>query len=380
MKKILITGGHFTPALAVLNELKKNEEVEFVWVGQKFNQLGSTTPSAEYNSITEMGIKYIDLETGKLVRQISVGNLFYSVRKFIQIFTGFIKSIHIIYKEKPDMVLSFGGYIAVPIVLAAKIFKKEIITHEQTLVVGLANRIIGKFAHKILVSFENSTKYFDESKVVFTGNPIRDEVFSNDIPDFLKTKKYKILVMGGNQGSHTINQAVFKVLPDILKDSVVVHVTGSSSITLDYNYAFEIKNALKSDKDDYHIYDFIKGDLYGNILNNVDLVISRSGANSITEYLAVGKLSILIPLPNSSHNEQERNAELLKELGIAEVIEQENLKGNLFLKKISNAYICLENETGFNRENLKQCFDAAKSLVEFDAAKNISSIVLDSIK
>lgn len=379
MKKILITGGHFTPALAVYNELKKkNSELEFVWVGQKYNQLGSKTPSAEYDVVTGMGIKYIDFETGKLVRHLSFGNLIYALKKFVQIFTGFFRSLLIIYKEKPDLVLSFGGYIAVPIVISAKLFRKKIVTHEQTLVVGLANQIIGKFANKVLISFENSQSYFDKSKVVFTGNPIREEVFKNDTPDFLKTDKYKILVMGGNQGSHAINQAVFKILNDLLKESVVVHVTGSSSITRDYNSAFEIKNSLKN-KDSYHVYDFIKGDLYGQVLNNVDLVISRSGANSITEYLAIGKLSILIPLPNSSHDEQYRNAELLKSLGIAEIIDQDNLNSNLFLKKISNAFICLDNKTGFNRESLKHCFDAAKSLVKFDAAKKIAEIVLDTL-
>src|SRR5690606_6690645 len=377
---ILITGGHLTPAVAVVNELKKRGYINLVWVGHKFNQTGNKELSPEFITVRDLNIPFIELRTGKLTRKWTFQTLLPGIINFFLIFWGFLKSFYIILRYRPRLVLSFGGYLAVPVVLWGKIFRSRIITHEQTIVVGLANRIIAKFADKILISWVNSRKYFNPKKTVLTGNPIRRDIFfvkSDTLTKDFDKKMPTLLIYGGNQGSHEINKRIFNILEKLLEDCNIIHQTGNSTITNDYKKALEIKESLPiSLKWRYQVRDYILSHEVGEALNKADLIFSRSGANSVSEYLALGKLCILMPIPWASHDEQTKNANLVASTGLGYVLPQKNsLASETVYQTILMGLNQLKSGKGFNDEDIQKCIEYAKSLVVLDAPQNVANEV-----
>lgn len=375
--KILLTGGHLTPAVAVLTELKSRGYSNFLWVGHKYNQAGSKTPSAEFNTVHDLGIDFYNLRTGKLIRDWSPSTFIYGIKNLIWILVGFIKSFAIVIKTRPDLVISFGGYLALPIVICAKFLGIKVVTHEQTIVTGLANKIISKFADKIFISWESSAKYFNSKKTLFTGNPIRPSVFEirdssliTDLNDDLPT----VLVYGGNQGAHEINIRIFEIVDELIKDFNVIHQTGNSNVTKDNLRAQHIKSALNIEyKSRYLPVDYINNDQVGSALNSSDIIVGRSGANTITEILALGKLCILIPIPQTSHNEQIKNAKLVEEVGLAMYLEQNSLTS----QKLYQSILLLRNQLKINKavnnKDLTEVRVSAKNLIKLDAAKLVAN-------
>ena len=171
--KILITGAHFTPAFATIEELNKYKDVEIVYVGRKTTLEGDNTSSVESRLLPKLGVKFITITAGRLQRTFTP----FTLISLLKIPIGFIQALHIILREKPDVVLSFGGYIALPLVIVAWLFSIPIIIHEQTLISGLANRLGSFFADKIAISFPEN-KLFDKAKAVLTGNPLRREILN----------------------------------------------------------------------------------------------------------------------------------------------------------------------------------------------------------
>lgn len=378
-KKILITGGHLTPALAVVSELKKRNISNILWVGHKYAQMGTTTPSAEYNQVTSLNIPFISLKTGKLIRDWSFSTFFYGIKNLFSIFLGFLQSFTIILKEKPDLVVSFGGYLALPVVISAKILGRKVITHEQTLVVGLANKIISKLADKVLVSWNESLKYFPKNKTNFTGNPIREDIFKvqqSTLLDELDTTLPILLVYGGNQGAHEINKRIFNILNDLVKDFNIIHQTGNSSVTKDNLQAVHVKASLPLElRNRYKPIEYINGTDVGAVLNKADILVSRSGANTISEILALGKLSILIPIPKTSHNEQTLNAQFVEKNGLAIHLAQDKLSE----QKLYQTILLLRNQLKDNRSannlDLNTVRESAKSLINMNAASNVVDVI-----
>jgi UDP-N-acetylglucosamine--N-acetylmuramyl-(pentapeptide) pyrophosphoryl-undecaprenol N-acetylglucosamine transferase len=373
-KKIAIVGGHLTPALAVLKELKDQGYGDIIWIGTKYSQTRNTNVSLEYQVVQKTNTPFITLKAGKLWRKYTLKTLLPALQNFILIPYGFIKSFQILIKHKPAVVVSFGGHLALPMVFVAKIIGIKSITHEQTVVLGLTNKIISKYADTICVSWENSLKFFPKEKTVFTGLPIREELlpkaheinyFNNDLPI--------LLVMGGNQGSNTINWRLSKILPDLLKTINVIHLTGNSTLTHDYRRAIETKSDLEPTiANRYIVKENAYFEEYANYLNTSDIVLSRAGANAISEFLLHGKLTVLIPIPWASNNEQLKNAKMLEETGLGLVIEQydemppvEIYNG---IKKVLEAYT--KNEDLFGNK-LSVAKDKAKSYIKLDATKNI---------
>lgn len=374
---ILITGGHLTPAVAVINELKKRGYNNLIWVGHKYNQRGNKELSPEFVTVKDLEIPFIELRTGKLTRKWTLETFLTGIKNFFLIFWGILKSFYIIIKHRPKLVLSFGGYLAVPIVFWGKIFGSKIITHEQTIVTGLANKMIAKFAHKILISWESSRQYFDPKKTVLTGNPIRRDIFfvkSDSLTKEFDKKLPILLVYGGNQGSHEINKRVFNILEKLLEDCNVIHQTGNSSVTNDYKKALEIKENLPIHlRWRYQVRDYILQNEVGEALNKADLIFGRSGANSISEYLALGKLCILMPIPWTSHDEQTKNANFLAQTGIGYVLPQkDSLASETVYQTILMGLNQFKAGVGFNGENLEKCRDKSKSLVILDAPQNVA--------
>ncbi len=346
--KVLVTGTHFTPAVATIEELKKIEGTEVVYVGRKSTREGDKSPSVESQVLPSPGVKFIPIIAGRLQREFGI----YTIPSLLKIPVGFIQSLLIIFREKPDVILSFGGYVAVPLVITGWFFSIPIIVHEQTLVTGLANRISSFFADRVAVSFADVE--YKGKKVILTGNPVRSAVFK-----IVKTQKRKtlpvILIMGGNQGSHVINLAVEECLDQLLRLVRVYHQTGDSKFK-DFERLEKIEGLEKR----YIVRKWI-ADEYPEVLQQVDLVVSRAGMNTLTELALLEKPVLLIPIANK---EQKTNARYFEDLGLARTLPQLKLSGETLLENIK---VMLRNIDG-----LKEKAKAAKRNIIPDAAKRLA--------
>jgi len=330
MKKIFITGGHYTPAKAVIDLLLDKNEFEIFYLGRKSAMEDDKALALEFIELSSKPkITYLELTTGRLQRNFFV-NFNQSVRAFLKIFTGFFQSLYYLVKYRPNLVMSFGGYLAIPVVINAWFFGIPVLTHEQTLAPGLANRLIARFSKKVL-----------------TGNPLRREILN------LKPVRQSntIFITGGNQGAHVINVAIEEIIDKLLKKYRVIHQTGDSK--------FEDYERLKREG----VFKFLDAQEMADALNAAALVISRSGANITTELAYLGKPAILIPIPWSSGGEQMANAKVLESAGTAEILEQKDLNGQNLLRLIGSM---MENLKQYNANAVK-----ARKLVELDATEKI---------
>jgi UDP-N-acetylglucosamine--N-acetylmuramyl-(pentapeptide) pyrophosphoryl-undecaprenol N-acetylglucosamine transferase len=380
--KIMIIGGHMTPALAVVDELNKQGYLNLVWVGHAHSQIGNTNLSPEYKIITSRNIPFIDLKTGKLYRTWNLSTFKNALSALINIPFGIFRARKILKTQSPSLIFAFGGYIAVPIAICAYFLKIPIVTHEQTIVSGLANRIIGKYCNKIFISWKENEKVFPPLKTIFTGNPIRNAIFKIQSQNINFYNKLPIIaITGGNQGSQIINETITKLLPTLLNEFNVVHQTGNSSITQDYEKAVAFKANLPDHLvDRYFPKEFFGENEIGELFNKSSLFISRSGLNFVTEYMALNKSCILIPIPNSSGDEQLMNARHLEKLGLAKTIQQKDLTPEILNKKIFE--IVDERSRGKNTkgELWNQTLVQTRIYVKKDAAEKIVNESLSLLK
>jgi UDP-N-acetylglucosamine--N-acetylmuramyl-(pentapeptide) pyrophosphoryl-undecaprenol N-acetylglucosamine transferase len=368
--KICMTGGHLTPALATIKELQNRGQHEIFFIGRKTTTEGDKTPSIESQIVPQLGLKFFPIHPGRLQRRFSTRTIPSLIRTPI----GFLESLSILVRENPNVVVSFGGYVALPVVLAAWMLRIPIVTHEQTSVVGLANRIIAHFAARIAVSFESSIKYFPPKKVVLTGNPIRTDIMEIKNRRLLIESRHPvILITGGNQGSHVINTAVAGILPKLLEKYVIIHQVGMAGVYNDHETMEEIKSKLPAKlARNYHLERYISPDEFGAVLKSTDLAIARSGANAVMDF-AVSKVPcIFIPLPFATHDEQTKNARLLVDLGAAVILPQRELTPERLLG-VTEMMIQ-------NLRRYKKAATTAKKLVRLDAGKRLADEVLACAK
>ncbi len=371
--KILITGAHFTPAQAVIEEIKKFSHTEVVYIGRKHTQEGDKALSVESQVLSKMGVKFIPIVAGRLRRSID----FYTLISLFKIPLGFIQSFFILLKERPDVILSFGGYVAVPTVINGWLLSIPIIVHEQTLVSGLANQISNFFADKIAVSYDKNYS-FNKDKLVLTGNPIRLELLDSSttgsgkyevreiIKESSKNRLPLIYITGGNQGSDVINRAVTEILEELSKRAYIIHQTGESKFQ-HFEKLSEKKKSLKS-QERYLVQKWFDASDVAAVFKSADLVISRSGANTLLELAYFGIPTITIPLPGLYKNEQAVNADFFEKLGLCEVISQKDLTG----KKLLNEVLRILKD----KEKYKKKAENAKKLVTADGAKRLAQLVL----
>jgi len=374
--KVLIAvggGGHFSPALAVLSEMPKDWEV--LLVGRKYAFEGDSALSLEYQTAQRLGLPFETITTGRLQRKFT-RHTFASLFKMP---VGFFQAQKIIQQFQPDVVLSFGGYISVPVILAAAKMKLPIILHEQTLHAGLANKFAARFATTICISWEESKKYFPKKKVVLTGNPLRKEflIEGNMEQGTGNRKKDKdfplIYITGGSGGAHGINILIEGCLGKILEKYHIIHQTGEAKQFHDFENLEKAKSKLPETlQKRYEIKKFIKPEEVMQILSDADLIISRSGINTVTELLYLGKPSLLIPLPYGQQNEQLTNAQFVQRLGLAQVVDQLETTPELLLQKIDEMIADLDF--------YKKHKEAARHLIHMDAAKKIIKEVNELIR
>ncbi|HEX7456017.1 MAG TPA: UDP-N-acetylglucosamine--N-acetylmuramyl-(pentapeptide) pyrophosphoryl-undecaprenol N-acetylglucosamine transferase [Candidatus Nanoarchaeia archaeon] len=317
--KIAICGGHLTPALAVISELKKRNINEIFFIGRSKAAEGEKTPSAESTIIPSVGIKFYSIPVGRLQRKFTR----YTIPSLLRAPIGVAASLLILSQEKPDLVISFGSYVALPVVLAAWVLGIPSITHEQTVKGGLANRIISRFAKKIALSWSDSLEFFPSEKSVVTGIPIRNEIL-----DIKKKRTFRpvIFITGGNQGAHSINESVLEIIEQLLGKYEVIHQTGGGEKFRDWEMltARVSQLPLKLQKR-YQAVKWLNSAELAQVYSRASLVVGRSGANTVSEIAALGLPALLIPLPWAGSKEQEKNAQILQNVGCALVLTQERL-------------------------------------------------------
>lgn len=333
MLRIIITGGgtggHVYPAIAVMREIRARmgDQVELVYIGS-----GS---DMEADIVEESNRSYV-VSTGKYRRYFSLSN---ALAPF-GVLAGIFQSLRILYKEMPNAVFSKGGYVALPVVIAAWIYRIPILTHETDATPGTANRLIEKFSDKVATSFRHAAQYFDPRKVVPTGIPIRQTLIDGDPREareyfHLTESMPTVLVLGGSQGARSINEKFASVVDDILEFAQVIHQTGRNNFDEMKHLAAE-KGGIKGDSGRYHMFPFLDEGEMRLALAVADVVISRAGGTAIAEIAANRKVSILIPLESSANDHQRMNAYAVAEEGGAMVLEEPNLMEHIFLQKIKH--------------------------------------------
>lgn len=319
MKKIVLTGGgtagHVTPNIALLPRLKEADfEVHYI----------GSYEGIEKKLIEDMGIPYYGISSGKLRRYFDVKNFSDPFR----VVKGFGEASRILKKIQPDVVFSKGGFVAVPVVLAAKKNHIPAIIHESDMTPGLANKLCIPAASKVCCNFKETFELLPEGKAVLTGTPIRKELFEGSrtkAAEFcgLDADRPTILVIGGSSGSVVINNIVRKSLDDILKKFQLIHLCGKGNL-----------DERLTGKPGYVQFEYISKELR-DLFALSDLVISRAGANAICELLALKKPNILIPLSRAaSRGDQILNAKSFKKNGFSYVIEEEELSTASLLNAI----------------------------------------------
>lgn len=347
MKKIILTGGgtagHVTPNLALIPSLKEH--------GYEIRYIGSYQ-GIERKLIEGAGIPYDGISSGKLRRYFDIKNFSDPFR----VVKGYGEARKLIKLHRPDVVFSKGGFVAVPVVLAAKHYKIPVIIHESDMTPGLANKICIPSAAKICCNFPETLGYLPKEKAFLTGSPIRKELLQGDRLTGLKhaglsANRPIILIIGGSLGSVTVNRSVRHILPRLLESFQVIHICGKGNLD----------ESLKATRG-YVQYEYVDAPLK-HLFAAADLMISRAGANSICEILALHKPNILIPLSAAaSRGDQILNAKSFEKQGFSCVLEEENLSNDSLFQAITQTYH--DRQTYISRMEQSELHNAVDTIVD----------------
>lgn len=331
--KIIITGGHPSPAIAFVEKIREDyPNIEIIFLGKKFDTSDNKSLSFEYKELSHYPLKYINFTSGRITRILSIANIF----GLFGFLWGLIKAFYILIRHRPNFVMSFGSYIALPVCTAAYILHIKVYTHEQTIAPGLSNRIIALFAKKVFISFKESANFFPNKNVIYSGNLLRKQIynFESKIELFAENVNQNlpcVYITGGSLGSHSINLHVENIIKKLLTRYVVIHQTGDVSEFADFEKLSRLKAGLAPNPaNNYILKKHISSEEIGPVYKKANLVICRAGANTVFELVALLKPSILIPLPWSANNEQIKHAEKLANLGCCEIFFQNEKSEKLF--------------------------------------------------
>ncbi len=356
MKIVFAGGGTFgsvIPLLALAEKIKEEtskDSCEFLWLG--------TRTGPEKFLIKNYQIKFQPIFSGKFRRYFSFKNIL----DIFKIFIGFFQSFFILQKFKPDVIVSAGGFVSFPVVIAGWCLRIPALIHQQDIVPSLTNKLLSPFAQKITVVFEKSLKDFPRKKTILIGNPVRQEIFQGKkeraISEFQLEKNLPvILIIGGGTGALRINQLVVQALPKLVKFCQIIHLTGG-----------KLKKEGLTKFSRYHSYDFLT-DRMKDALAAADLVISRAGLSTLTELSFLGKPTILIPIPNSH---QEKNAQYFQERGAAVVLPEKNLTPDKFVEEIRKIL--------FDQSKLNELSERIKTMIKSGAEDRMIKIIFSLIK
>lgn len=349
MKHIVLTGGgtagHVTPNIALIPRLQE--------LGYQISYIGSYE-GIEKKLIEELGIPYYGISSGKLRRYFDPKNFSDPFR----VLKGFGQAKKLLKELKPDVVFSKGGFVTVPVVIAAKQCKIPAIIHESDMTPGLANKLCIPSAAKVCCNFPETVSSLPENKAVLTGTPIRQELMEGDkeaAREFcgFTDEKPVLMVIGGSLGAASINENIRKILPDLLKEFQVVHLCGKG----------KMDESLQN-TEGYVQYEYIKKEL-PDLFALADIVISRAGANAICELNALKKPNLLIPLSaKASRGDQILNARSFERQGFSMVMEEEEISDKTLLNSIRELY-----------SNRQSYIDAMSGSKHLDSIRQITDLI-----
>lgn len=344
--KIFLTGGgsggHLMPLLAVMNEIRQLEPAAEFWF------LG---PESEFNGeVSAAGVRVKIVRSGKLRRYFDLKNVW----DIFNLLLGVVQAMQLVWREKPAVIFSKGGFAGVPTVVAGKIWGVPIVLHESDTTAGLANRLMAQFAGKICVSFEGAAKVFPEHKVMVTGNPIRAELMSGERAAGLRFLGFReskpvLLIFGGSQGAEKINQLAVEILPRLLEKFQVAHIAGKNQIDELEKTLGERENLKNFDRNGYKLLAFV-GKEMKDVYAVTDLVVARAGANSLAEILALEKPALIVPLASAASNHQFHNAAYFARQNLILMVEEKHLNAEKFWEWILE----LEKRAAELKDNLRQ--------------------------
>lgn len=339
MRAIIVaggTGGHIYPAIAIINKIKEKEpKSEFLYIG--------TTDRMEKDIIPKLGIDFVGIEMEGLNRKNIFSN--FSVLKKYNLAKK--KASEIIKKFNPDVVVGVGGYITAPVLLTAHKLGYKTLIHEQNSIPGLSNKHLAHYVDKICVSLPGTVKYFPKDKCIYTGNPRSEEIINvkklnKEELGFIGNKKLAMLVMG-SLGSMTVNQKIKEIIPSFNdKDYQVGIITGKNY----YDKFSDIK--LPSNVKLFPFLDNLIG-----YMKDIDVLVTRAGASTISEITAIGLPSILVPSPYVTHNHQYKNAKELEDNGACLILEEKDFNSVNLLKKIDELINNKDKYQKMHQDSLK---------------------------
>ena len=329
--EIVLTGGHAaTTALSVIEELKargdRGRKWEIVWIGPKYAIEDKRVPTLASIELPKKGVKCYSIITGKIQRKIS----WRSLLSLLKIPLGFIHATLLIRKIRPVIILSFGGYAAFPVVTVGWVFRIPVLLHDQTYSFNRANKMLSPFATKIALSRKKSLRYYPGSSSIVTGNPIMRSI-TKIKPKMNKSVLPTIYITGGSTGAQSINSLILIILKRLLQKYKVIHQVG----LLDYKKFLKIKREFpKRLAANYKVHKNLSPEKVSSIYIQADIIVSRAGANTVSEIIAIRRPAILIPLIIGKWDEQKKNAYYAKRFGIARVFTQEGLTGDKLFNEI----------------------------------------------
>ena len=369
------TGGHVTPALAVIQTLQgmaagADWEPRFRYVG--------SAQGVEARLAAEAGIEFVGVQSGKLRRAKSLAGLVSrrNLADALRVPVGILQALGAVRRFRPDVVLATGGYVSVPAVVAAGLLQIPVLIHEQTVQVGLANRIAARFASRIALTFEGALADLPprlRTKAFVTGNPIRAVIFSGDRTRAVERFGFAVndeclltvYVTGGAQGARVINRALESILPDLLTECRIIHQCGAQ----DEEHFRRVARGLPPPLGQRYFATGFIGDEIGDVYALADLVVGRSGAGTVTEAAALGKPAVFIPLVPTGGDEQTRNARRAADAGAAGIIPNGELDGPRLAAELSTLLDDSERRTRMGA--------AARTLARPQAAQDLAHCLLE---
>ncbi|KKU09665.1 MAG: hypothetical protein UX13_C0034G0012 [Candidatus Woesebacteria bacterium GW2011_GWB1_45_5] len=332
---IILTGGHAaTTAVAVVEEIiSRKKPWKLFFIGARSAIEGKNIATLESEVMPRLGVEFLPLSSGRLQRKFTR----WTIPALFRTPFGIFQSFYYLLKHSPKAVLSFGGYTSFPVVFTAWLLRIPVVLHEQTAAAGRANIASAKFASKITLAREESLQYFPLTKSVVTGNPVMRDIAKTGIKKEI-SRPSSLFVTGGSRGSQSINEVLEKCLTDLLSKHKVCHQTGD----LDFARFSHIKSKLPPKLSaNYQIFPRIDPLKISETYKSADVVISRAGANTVSEIISLKRPAILVPLPISYLDEQTKNAEFARSFGLAVIIPQKDLTAKRLVDEIDNVFLRL---------------------------------------
>ncbi len=348
--------GSVVPLLAVAESLKdKYPSVDYYWLGTK--------DGPELKVIKNYNMEFKPILAGKLRRYLSWQNLI----DVFKVAVGFCQALVWLMKQRPQVIVSAGGYVAVPVIWAGWLLGVPSLIHQQDVRPGLANKLCARAAEKITVCFDSSVKYFKKQKTMVVGNPVREALRQAEISSVKKRvmEKYGlrddwpiVLIMGGGTGSYALNKLTLESLNELVKFAQVVHISGGR---------LEQTNREKLEMENYYHYEFLVDNT--DFLCAADVVVSRAGMGSLTEIAYLSKPAIIVPIPNSH---QEDNADYFYQQGAVVKLNQVSLTKDKFVEAIK--------ELVSKRGRAKELGQAVHQAIKWGAEEKIAELIMELAK